>query len=222
MSSSDDYLPLSGIQHFAFCRRQWALIHIEQLWQENLLTAEGRIQHETAHDESRVESRGDLVISRGMRVMSHSLRLQGACDVVEFRRGAQGVPLKGREGLWQPFPVEYKHGSRGIGTQADQLQLCCQAICLEEMLLCDVPQGAIFYQQTRRREVIQIDAALREQARAMADEMNAYFVRGYTPKVRRKSGCKSCSLYDLCLPQLLQRVPVNAYVRQALEEVSSP
>lgn len=218
MNNSDEYLPLSGIQHFSFCRRRWALIHVEQQWRENVLTAEGRIQHEAAHDETRVEKRGGLIISRGMRVLSHNLKLQGACDVVEFHQGDTGIPLKGREGLWQPFPVEYKHGKKGISTQADSLQLCCQAICLEEMLLCNVPTGAVFYQETHRREEIALDEALREQAREMAAEMNEYFVRGYTPKVRRKAGCKSCSLKEECLPQLLQSSDAAMYIHSAVEE----
>ena len=218
MSNSDEYLPLSGIQHFCFCRRQWALIHVEQQWHENVLTAEGRIQHEAAHDEERMEKRGGLIVSRGMRVLSHSLKLQGACDIVEFHLKDQGVPLKGREGLWQPFPIEYKHGKQGISTQADALQLCCQAICLEEMLLCEVPAGAIFYQETRRREEIPLDESLRAQAREMAAEMNEYFRRGYTPKVRRMAGCKSCSLKEECLPQLLQSSDVAGYIHSAVEE----
>lgn len=222
MTSSDDYLPLSGIQHFVFCRRQWALIHVEQQWQENLLTAEGRIQHKAAHDEARVETRGDLIVSRGMRVLSHTLKLQGACDVVEFHRSASGIPLKGRNGLWQPFPIEYKHGKKGIGTQADALQLCCQAICLEEMLLCQIPRGALFYQETRKREEIDLNDALRTQAYAMADEMNAYFSRGFTPKVKPKAGCRSCSLKEVCLPQLLSKADVAAYVHRTMEEVSAP
>jgi len=219
MNSSDDYLPLSGIQHFTFCRRRWALIHIEQQWHENVLTAEGRIQHEAAHDESRMEKRGGLIISRGMRVLSHSLKLQGACDVVEFHLSEAGIPLKGREGLWQPFPVEYKHGKKGISTEADALQLCCQAICLEEMLLCEVPGGALFYHETHRREEIVFDKALRSRVKEMADEMNEYFRRGYTPRVRRKTGCKSCSMKEVCLPQLLQAGDVAGYIHSAVEEV---
>lgn len=222
MTSSDDYLPLSGIQHFVFCRRQWALIHVEQQWQENLLTAEGRIQHKAAHDEARVETRGDLIVSRGMRVLSHTLKLQGVCDVVEFRRSEAGVPLKGREGLWQPYPVEYKHGRKGVGTRADALQLCCQAICLEEMLLCQVPRGAVFYHQTRQREEIELDDALRAQAYAMAEEMNACFARGYTPNVKPRTGCRSCSLREACLPQMLAKADVAAYVHRAVEEVRNP
>lgn len=221
MNSCDDYLPLSGIQHFAFCPRRWALIHIEQQWSENVLTAEGRIQHEAAHDETRVETRGDLIVSRGMRVLSHRLRLQGACDVVEFHRGQRGTPLKGREGLWQPTPVEYKHGKKGISTQADALQLCCQAMCLEEMLLCDVPIGFIFYHETRRREEIALDTALREQALTMAKQMNEYFHRGYTPRVKQHAGCNRCSLKEICLPKLQKTNDVTAYIRNAVEEVKS-
>lgn len=216
----DDYLPLSGIQHFHFCRRQWALIHVEQQWGENYLTVEGSIQHEAAHDEARVEKRGGLIISRGMRVLSHSLKLQGACDVVEFHQSDQGIPLKGREGLWQPFPVEYKHGKKGVSTLADAMQLCCQAICLEEMLLCDVPTGAIFYHETRRREEIELNQALRTQAYEMAAEMNEYFRRGYTPKVKKRPVCKSCSLKEACLPQLLQGIDVPGYIRSAVQEVN--
>lgn len=216
----DNYLPLSGLQHFSFCRRQWALIHIEQLWQENVLTAEGRIQHENTHDEYRLESRGDLLISRGMRVISHRLKLQGACDTVEFHQGPIGIPLKGKEGRWQPYPVEYKHGKAGISTQADSLQLCAQAMSLEEMLACDIPAGAIFYHTTRRREEVAFDSALREEVKRMAEEMDALFCRGHTPRVKPKSGCKRCSLRDICLPELIGAQSAKAYLKQAIDELT--
>lgn len=218
MNSFDNFLPLSGIQHFSFCRRQWALIHVEQQWQENLKTAQGRIEHEVTHDETRVESRGNLVISRGMRILSHSLKLQGACDTVEFHRGNEGIPLDGKDGLWQPYPVEYKHGSAGISTQADSLQLCVQAICLEEMLACAVPEGAIFYQTTRRREKVLFDKALRDTVEAMAKEMTEMFIRGHTPRVKPKKGCKNCSLKDICLPNLVQSSSAEDYVHESIKE----
>ena len=107
----DLYLPLSGIQHFCFCKRQWALIHLEQQWNENLRTAEGRLEHRRAHNDSLREKRGDILIVAGMRVISRRLRLSGICDMVEFHRDPAGVALQGQEGLWSPFPVEYKHGS---------------------------------------------------------------------------------------------------------------
>lgn len=110
MSAPDDYLLMSGIQHFCFCRRQWALIHLEQQWSENLRTAEGRLEHTRCHDTAQTERRGDLLITRGMKVVSHRLRLSGDCDVVEFRADPEGIPLQHTEGRWRPMPVEYKHG----------------------------------------------------------------------------------------------------------------
>ena len=221
MSNSEEYLPLSGLQHFVMCKRQWALIHIERQWHENLLTAEGRIQHEIAHDEDRSESRGNVLITHGMRVASNALRLQGSCDVVEFHRDASGINISGREGRWRVFPIEYKHGEPGVGTTADTIQLCCQAMCLEEMLLCDVPSGCIFYHETRRREKISMDSALREQALAMAKQMNEYFKRGYTPRVKQHAGCNRCSLKEICLPKIQKTNDVAAYIHNAVEEVKA-
>ena len=106
MSAPDDYLLMSGIQHFCFCRRQWALIHLEQQWSENLRTAEGRLEHTRCHDTAQTERRGDLLITRGMKVVSHRLRLSGDCDVVEFRADPEGIPLQHTEGRWRPMPVE--------------------------------------------------------------------------------------------------------------------
>lgn len=218
MDESDDYLMLSGIQHFCFCRRQWALIHLEQQWAENQRTAEGEIQHRRCHDESVREKRGDLLTVRGMRVVSRRLRLAGNCDVVEFHADANGVPLQGLEGRWQPLPVEYKHGT-AKENDADRLQLCAQGMALEEMLVCEVPRGALYYEQTHRREVVELTPALRAQTQQAADEMNAYFARGYTPKVKPGKHCNACSLKELCLPALC-RPKSNAagYIRSHLEE----
>ena len=104
--SSEDLLPLSGLQHFAFCRRQWALIHLEQQWKENLRTVEGNLLHRRSHDEAARERRGDTLILRGLQVVSHQLGLSGQCDVVEFYADPAGVPLQGADGLWVPYPVE--------------------------------------------------------------------------------------------------------------------
>ena len=144
MYSPDDCLMISGLQHFRFCRRQWALIHIEQQWAENLRTVEGNLLHERAHNEQLRESRGYLLIVRGLRVQSLTLGLTGQCDVVEFRRDdTRGVTLCGKEGAWLPYPVEYKHGAAKQDGR-DALQLCAQAMCLEEMLVCEIPSGALF------------------------------------------------------------------------------
>ena len=211
-----DFLQLSGLQHFAFCRRQWALIHIEQQWRENLRTVEGDLLHRRAHDEQARERRGDILILRGLSVASAALGISGKCDVVEFRADPGGISLRGEEGLWVPFPVEYKRGSPKPH-RADELQLCAQAMCLEEMLCCTVSEGAIFYGETRRRTSVSFSRELREQVKAMLEEMHQLYRRGYTPKVRRSRSCNACSLKELCLPALMKENDVNAYLRQAME-----
>ena len=147
----EDFLQLSGLQHFKFCRRRWALIHIENQWAENYRTIDGSILHQNAHDSQFRESRGDRVITRGVSINSSLLGVSGQCDVLEYHREDTGIPLAGKEGLWQPYPVEYKRGCRREDT-GDALQLCGQAMCLEEMLCCDIPEGALYYGEIRRRE----------------------------------------------------------------------
>ena len=217
MMNTDDYLQMSGIQHFAFCRRQWALAYLEQQWSENQRTAEGRLQHTRCHDVTLTEKRGDLLIARGMRVFSHRLKLTGDCDVVEFHKNPNGVSLQGRRGLWQPMPVEYKHGRSKVN-DADRLQLCAQAMALEEMLVCEVPEGEIFYEETRQREHVSLTPELRSTAQTMADEMNRLFARGYTPKSKPGKHCNACSLKELCLPTLYQQADPAAYLREHIEE----
>lgn len=215
--NEEDYLQLSGLQHFSFCRRQWALIHIEQQWAENLRTADGRILHEKAHDAAAREKRGGLIVTRDMRVHSATLGISGSCDVVEFQRGETGIPLSGQEGLWQPYPVEYKRGTPKI-SDTDRLQLCAQAICLEEMLGCDIPEGAVFYGEIRRREVIDLDAELRKRVRDLLSQMHDLYSRSHTPKVKPTKGCNACSLKELCLPKLMKKRSAMDYLRKSLEE----
>ena len=221
MNPPDDYLLMSGIQHFCFCRRQWGLIHLEQQWQENQRTAEGRLDHARCHDDDLTEKRGDLLIIRGMRVISHHLRLTGTCDVVEFHTDATGVPLQSHKGLWLPMPIEYKHGAPKE-SDADRLQLCAQAIALEEMLVCQIEQGAIYYGETRRREIVPLTPELREKAQSMANEMNLYFSRGHTPKSKPGKHCNACSLKELCLPALYQRADPASYLRAHIDEEVIP
>lgn len=215
--NEEDYLQLSGLQHFSFCHRQWALIHIEQQWAENLRTVDGRILHEKAHDSAAREKRGDLIVTRDMRIHSSVLGISGSCDVVEFHRGADGIPLPGREGLWQPYPVEYKRGEPKI-TDADRLQLCAQAMCLEDMLCCDIPEGAIFYGEIRRREVVDLDEELRSRVRELLSQMHDLYRRSRTPKVKPTKGCNACSLKELCLPKLVKKRSVLDYLRTSMEE----
>ena len=183
----EEFLPLSGLQHFAFCRRQWALIHLEQQWQENLRTIEGQLLHERAHDASLRERRGDTLVLRSLAVASPTLGLSGQCDVVEFRAAPEGVPLAGEEGRWLPFPVEYKRG-RPKPHQADELQLCAQAMCLEEMLCCPVPEGRTATTAKPAGALrLRFSPELRRQVQSAAEEMHQLFGGATPPKPGRAS-----------------------------------
>lgn len=207
----DDYLPLSGVQHYAFCPRQWALIHVEQLWVDNERTVDGDRVHERCHDESIRERRGGLLIVRGLKVRSRILGLSGICDVVEFRRGEGGTRLHGEEGVWLPKPIEYKRGGRKVGDE-DRLQVCAQAIALEEMFCCKVESGSVYYDSERGREDIALGKDLRDELQNLVNRMHEDFLRGYTPKPRRRRHCAACSLVDICEPKLGKAPSVDRYM----------
>lgn len=207
---------LSGIQHFAFCRRQWAMIHIEQQWAENYRTTAGELMHKKAHDDASFEKRGDLLIIRGMRISSRNLGLSGQCDVVEFHQDENGVSLFGYDGKWKPIPVEYKRGMPKENN-ADELQLCAQAMCLEEMLQVYVQDGYLYYGENRRRSHVDFTDSLREEVRNAAREMHELFQRGYTPNVKPTKKCKACSLENLCLPKLQKTVKVRDYIEKGIK-----
>lgn len=211
MYSADDYLPLSGLQHFAYCPRQWALIHIERYWTDNGRTVDGVNMHERCHDELLRERRGNLLIVRGLRVSSSVLGISGVCDVVEFRKCDAGTSLQGEEGLWLPTPVEYKRG-RAKCRYEDMVQVCAQAMCLEEMLGCDVERGYLFYGETKRRVEVVCDGDLRTTTKKTADAMHRLFARGLSPRAKLRPGCGSCSLADLCLPELSKTRLVSEYI----------
>ena len=215
--TEDQYLQLSGVQHFVFCRRQWALIHIEQLWSENHLTVDGSLFHERAHDSGLVESRGDVVITRGVYVHSARLGVSGQCDILELHRDRNGVTLAGREGRWLPFPIEYKRGKPREDT-GDAHQLCGQAMCLEEMLLCRIPAGALYYGEIKHRVTVEFTDELREQTQSALREMHELFDRGYTPRVKPKKGCRSCSMKEHCLPKLMKTKSAMEYLNDSLKE----
>jgi len=213
----DELLPLSGIQHFLFCRRQWALIHVEMQWQENVLTVEGKQMHERVDDPFFSEVRNGTVITRSVPVASYRLGLTGVCDVVEFTSSTDGVKLPGRDGLYLAVPIEYKRG-KPKRDPMDEAQLCAQAMCLEEMLSTHIPRGYLFYGQTRHREEVEFTPQLRTLVEEMSAEMHHYFRRGYTPKVKPHKGCRSCSLADVCLPGLQENVlAASKYIKQNIE-----
>lgn len=208
--TEDDLIPLSALQHLMFCRRQCALIHIEQMWDENLFTAEGRIMHERVHEADR-ESRGDVRIERGVPLRSLRLGLIGKADVVEFHRVG--------EDNWRAFPVEYKRGKPKVD-ESDKVQLCAQAMCLEEMLDVRIPDGAIFYGKTRRRLEVALDQVLREETEKAAKAAHELLALGRTPEAAYTKKCKSCSLINQCMPKLIQKKPcVKGYLAKAVEDL---
>lgn len=217
MYEEDDYLMLSGLQHFAYCRRQWAIIHIEQQWAENERTIDGELFHKKAHDAGATEKRKDVIITRGLHVKSASLGVSGICDVVEFHRSEQGISLFSFEGRWLPYPVEYKRGEPKENN-ADELQLCAQAMCMEEMLLCDIPCGSLFYGKNRRRTSVEFTNELRGQVKNMLSEMHDLWKKGYTPKVKPNKGCNACSLKEVCVPRLTKTKTVSSYIEENLTE----
>ena len=213
----DDYLMISGIQHFKFCRRQWALIHIEQQWEENIHTAVGELMHKKVHDPELREKRKGLIIARALPVSSRILGVSGTCDVVEFRQSEDGIRLHGHRGQYSVYPVEYKKGKPKL-TEEDRLQLAAQAMCLEEMFSAQVPEGAVFYGETRRREPVAITEELRQEVRRCFQEMHAYYERNYTPKVKYSKSCSACSLKEICLPRLGKSISVKSYIGKMFKE----
>ena len=209
MYSPEDLIQLSALQHMVFCERQCALIHIEQTWTESGRTAEGRIMHERVHDESH-ESRGDVRIDYGVSLRSLRLGLIGKADVVEFHRRP--------DGSWRPFPVEYKRG-KPKADDCDKVQLCAQAICLEEMLSVAIPEGALFYGQTRHRLDVAFDETLRRETEETARQTHALIATGRTPPPVYEKRCESCSLMADCLPKTIQkRRSVKNYLMRILGE----
>lgn len=202
MYTEDDLIPISALQHLVFCARQAALIHIEGLWEENVLTIEGEQLHERAHDQES-ETTGDTRTVRGLRIRSLRLGLIGVADVVEFRRTdalGKGAVLNGVPGLWQPYIIEYKHGKPKID-RSDEVQLCAQAMCLEEMLGVSIEESAFFYGKPRRRQAAAIDADLRRETEEVADRAHQLLQSGKTPPPEYGQKCRQCSLIDRCLPK---------------------
>lgn len=221
--NADDYLLLSGIHHIAVCERQWALIHIEQLWQENERTIEGTHLHKRADNPFLDESRGDIRSVRGMPIVSHRLRLRGVADVVEFysaTKHEEGVTcfLPNRRGSWRPVPVEYKRGVPKSDDR-DTVQLCAQAMALEEMFGVFIREGFMFYGERRRRQRVLLDEGLREHTNCLSEQMHDLFHLGITPRASKGKHCSRCSLVELCLPRLgTKHRSVASYLEQALRE----
>lgn len=231
MYSEDDLLPLSLLQHLLFCVRRAALVQIEGIWEDNLFTVEGTHLHKKVDDEIPAESRSDIRISRGLLLRSVELGLSGKADVVEFCRMSEesilsatleekiiAIPLSGVSGLWKPFPVDYKRG-RMRHEEGFEAQLCAQALCLEEMLACTVPEGAIYYGKPRRRLAVVFDDTLREKTREAARRLHELVASGRTPQARYEKKCESCSLLSVCMPKVTGACrSVKGYMTKALDQ----
>ncbi|QQE75941.1 CRISPR-associated protein Cas4 [Brevibacillus composti] len=215
--NEEDFLLLSGIQHFNFCRRQWALIHIEQQWEENVRTLEGAYVHRVADQPLLREKRGDKLIVRSLPVHSKQLGITGICDVVEFVLDPEGISLAGEEGLYLPYPVEYKRG-KPKKDDSDRSQLIAQMLCLEEMLVCELSLGYLFYDEIKHRVEVTVSPSDKERVRTTLLEMHHYFQRNHTPKVKVGPHCQSCSLNLVCLPELMKRRTVSSFIESRLGE----
>jgi len=203
MYCEDDLLMISALQHLAFCERQCALIHLEQQWAENRFTVLGDLLHEKVH---RFESdvQGDCITARSLRLVSYELGLTGQADVVEFHRcknQKEGIEISGKKGKWIPFPVEYKKGKPKVDN-IDRVQLCAQAICLEEQLQISIYKGALFYGEKRRRQQVSLDSELRQETIRLTIKLHELLPFGKTPAPDYTKKCRSCSLYDICNPKL--------------------
>lgn len=230
--TEDELLPVSLLQHLLFCERRAALVHIEGIWGENIFTAEGDILHDKVHDDLPVESRVDVCITRGLQLRSLRFGLTGKADVVEFHRvtdeeadsvqASEGlkssIPFSGAPGLWRPYPVDYKRG-RLRSEEGFEIQLCAQALCLEEMMGVAVPAGAIFFGKPHRRLKVIFDSSIRKRTEQAAHRMHELIRSNQTPPARYEKKCKSCSLFDICMPKVTDASKsVPKYLTRMLEE----
>ena len=221
--SDENLLGLSGIQHFYFCKRQWALIHIERQWEENQRTVEGQFIHERADDPFICETRGEVITSHAYPLVSYQLGLYGVADVVEYIRATEGIALPDREGLWRVCPVEYKRGKPKIDKR-DEVQLCAQVMCLEEMLHTKIDKADFFYHEIRRRLNLAITKELRDLVVSLSIEIHRLFNDGITPPAITSQNCKACSLVEICVPKLTLNTPsvVNYVKKHATDAIKSP
>ena len=214
----DDMLMLSGIQHFLFCPRQWALIHIEQQWDDNHLTTEGNILHSNVDNPHYRQKNGDRITLRSLHLVSKQLGLYGIADAVELvptEDISNSITHQRYSGLWLPIPIEYKRGRSKI-SECDRVQVTAQAIALEEMCSLTIDYGAIFYWETRHREIVPITRELRELTKKMADEMHCIYKSGNLPLCEKRPCCRQCSLFNICIPQLSKIRSVENYLKQEL------
>ncbi len=202
MYSEDDFIQLSALQHYVFCPRQCGLIHVEDVWADNVFTVRGEILHEKV-DTDTYETRGTLKTVRGLRIHSTRLGIVGRCDVVEFR--------KGKSEQEEVMPVEFKSGEPKEDV-SDKVQLCAQALCLEEMMNTQVKRGAFFYGKIRRRVQVELDDELRKQTEEIIAAVHEIVSQKKVPAARYNEKCRNCSLEETCMPKAMNERKLHKYI----------
>lgn len=218
--AEDDMLMLSGIQHFAFCPRQWALIHIYQQWDDNRLTVEGEIMHQHVDDPFYRQKMGDVICLRSVNIASKQLGLYGLTDIVELHPSDipdNAITHPNYPGYWLPYPIEYKHGKPKMDN-VDAVQLTAQAMCIEEQYGIHISEGALYYGEIRNREIVTFTDDLRKEVEILAQSMHSVYQQQKLPKAENKPCCKSCSLKDICLPKLGNKKNSVQYLKENLYE----
>lgn len=218
MYSDEDCIMISGLQHIVFCPRQWGLIHIEQQWVENFLTADGRKMHERV-DSGYREFRKGIKQYSSLYVKSLKYGINGRTDLIEAIKNEDnsgcGVPLLGLKGKWTLYPVEFKRG-KPKNDNSDKIQLCAQTLCLEEMTNTRVPMGAIFYGEIKRRDEVEFTQGLREETINCIELAHSLLEKGILPKAVPDKQCKACSLNEICMPKDLNKNKLTNYQKELL------
>jgi len=220
MYNDEDMLMLSGIQHFRFCPRQWALIHIDQQWEDNHLTIEGEILHKHVDEPSYRQKHGEYITLRSVNIASHELGLYGITDIVELHPSddeTNSICHPKYPGYWRPYPIEYKRG-RPKRNEIDEVQLAAQAICLEEQYGISIDKGAIYYGEVHHREEIAITEYLRDIVASCASAMHAIYKEGKLPPINYGKHCMKCSLKDICMPESSNCTKASYYLKKNLYE----
>lgn len=210
----EDYIQISGIQHYMYCKRSWALIYIEDIWIDNFLTLDGNKVHERVHDSSNSETRKDKFFERGVYISSDEYGLTGQCDLIEYKNDPNGIQLRDKDGLWVIIPTEYKHGN-GDSIDYDKYQLVAQMICLEEMFQTEIEYGYLYYKKSNKKIKIENTNEFKLMIKQITKEMRELIKRQYTPKIRKNKKCKNCSLYNECNPDVSYMQDVSTYLKEA-------
>lgn len=213
----ENLIQISGIQHFKYCKRRWALLYIENLWEDNYLTIEGDKIHEKAHDGSLKESRKNKIIERGTYISSKEYKLTGQCDIIEYHKDINGINIVNKEGKWKIIPIEYKHGN-GESVDIDKYQLIAQILCLEEMFQTNIEYGYLYYKSTNKRIKIENNDEIKKETIELIKEMNEYIKKQYTPKQKKSKKCNNCSLYEKCNPKICSSKNVKKYLEEIIRE----